>query len=751
MALNYYSLTAATRKEIQVELIPFEGQIPDDLYGHVLFNSMVGTISSNGTPIPEYLKDGSLNPEYGSMIFNGDGMVLRFDFDEAGKVKLKTGILRTPCYFADEATQLGTNFRNKNPEYYFYSAGIARNGILIGSRNQLNTAFTPFKFPGDKNTRLTANFDAGRPFEIDPVSLSVKTPIGACQEWRQEFPQLTGVESVFELVQTSAHPSFDPVTKEFFTVCFTKNFDNLFFDDLLKGVKSLDDLEQRFKNIIENDLKLLADLLKDYNLDLPKLISLLVAFFESEKKGVHNNSLQSFTEDNLKDLIDSVTTNPPFKDENSVTLLKWNGVKNEPLKQWKVVDSKTGKNIEIIQTMHQTNFSKDYILLVDTSLKFALDMLFTRPKEKDPLWKLLRIILSRKMMPVTPYYIIKRADLNPNSDTVKAIQAQFPIETVHFSIDYQNPNNTITVHTAHNAASCVAEWVRPSDHLAYSFGTPVAKNTIGIMTTGEMDLGRVGKFVINGETGEIQEPESKFLMDKGFDGTSFKDLKGHTWAVGLNTFRDIISPDKPVDKINQIFWQSYGLDKRFLTEYVFDLYFTYKNRIIPVEDLMNYYKEGIPFCLFRQDTHTMKIEDYYVFKMNQNFRSMQFMPRKAHSTKGNNPNPELDGYIFCTMINGIEDIDHDQDQYSREIWIFDAANLKNGPVCKLSHPDMIYSFTIHSAWIEDCASSELGYYIPVKEDYDEVISNFKDLNHKKIIQSLMDTVYLNFPPKPVNH
>ena len=195
-----------------------------------------------------------------------------------------------------------------------------------------------------------------------------------------------------------------------------------------------------------------------------------------------------------------------------------------------------------------------------------------------------------------------------------------PLETVHYSIDYDNPNDIITLHTAHNTASCAAEWVRPYDTLAVEPGRPIHENTIGLMTCGEMDIGRIGKFQINGLSGDIINQE--IIHSKGFEGDNIVNVKAHTWAVGLNTYRDIVSADIAVKKIRKNYWQSYGLDKRLLTNYIWSLYFKYQNRIIPADKLLEYTAHGVPFCLFRQDTDTMEIDnDFWVFEMNQNFRS----------------------------------------------------------------------------------------------------------------------------------
>ena len=151
-------------------------------------------------------------------------------------------------------------------------------------------------------------------------------------------------------------------------------------------------------------------------------------------------------------------------------------------------------------------------------------------------------------------------------------------------------------------------------------------------------------------------------------------------------------------------------------------------------------RKKVPYCLLRQNTESMKIEDYYLFKMNQNLRSLQFVPR-LNKTKG--LDPEIDGYIFCTMVNGEEDFS--VDEYSREVWIFDASSLSTGPLCRLSHPDMNFSFTIHSAWIPDCVSQESPYTINIQRDYEHVINSFFKEDNKKFMRKFMKAnVYPHF-------
>jgi len=663
---KFESFTYASRKEISVDALDcYEGKIPADIYGHVFINSPVGTVNSP-TPIPEKFSNGSNNSEYGQPIFNGDGMVLRFDLAK-GKVAVKTGLLKTPCYYADEATKYDTLYHKKR--MYFKGRGIARTSIKLGSRNQINTSLTAFKFNKSENTRITANFDAGRPFEINPETLQIKTAVGKNSEWLDEFKGV--FQQVFPLSQSTAHPSFDPETGEYFTVNFTKSLSNLIF------------------KIVD---------IKNW-----------------------------------------------FGPKNTVKLLRWDG--KGKLKRWRIVDKK-GKNIIIYQTMHQTNYSKNYIILVDSSLKFSLNIMFNEISRK---WKwlnnLIRWITSGTNLPQTPLYIIKRADLKDDEDSVRARKVIVNLETVHYSIDYEDENDQITIHTAHNTASCAAEWIRPYDTLRALEGRNVLKNTIGLITTGEMDIGRIGKFIIDGTTGNI--PSVSIVYSKGFTGKKNPEkeaIKSHTWAVGLNTYRNMNSADENVKKIRYNFWQSYGLDPRMLTNFIFDLYSNYKNRIIPTKELLRYTRNGIPFCLFRQDTTSMKIdEDFWIFEMNENLRSLQFIPRERKNDEKTDIDEQLDGYIFCTMINGDKNILKTEDKYSREIWIFDAANLKDGPVCKLGHKDLQFAFTIHSVWTPDCKNHNTEYKIDVKEDYEWVIEKIKNkAKRNKMREFLKKEVYPHF-------
>ena len=366
------------------------------------------------------------------------------------------------------------------------------------------------------------------------------------------------------------------------------------------------------------------------------------------------------------------------------------------------------------------------------------------PHNKD-LDEKLRELTAIAQLPYTPMYIIKRSDLETAKKKfgiagprqVKAKRIVINLETVHYSLDYDNPDDKITIHTAHNAASCAAEWVRPYDTMSIS-GEPPLKNTIGLMTCGEMDIGRVGKIVVDANTGEMEEfiLHSEGLNEEG-------ELVGpHTWAIALHTYRDIISATIPVDKIRHMYWQAYGTDPRYLSKFIENLYQEYEHRIIPVEEIIKMNRKWLPYCLSRVNTETMQLEDGYNFGKNENLRSMQFIPRKRANGELNGVDPQMDGYILCTMVVGAPSLE--AEKYAREVWLFDAADLKSGPVCKLSHPEMNYAFTIHSTWIDEAVSQKTSYQVDINQDMQNFINKMRPKNRKFFTEFFKKHVYPNF-------
>jgi carotenoid cleavage dioxygenase-like enzyme len=170
------SIVKGSREEWEDDLQLVAGRMPADLEGHAF---VVGAVPyGDGTPL-----------------FTGDGMVYRTSFP-GGKARMKTRLVRTDDFLVDEATTgMSMGFSNN---------GFIRMSSAFGVRDFANTALVPFA-----DGRLLATFDAGRPWEIDPLTLDPVTPVGLQSSWREFIPAIVPGLKFFSLQMSTAHPAWD--------------------------------------------------------------------------------------------------------------------------------------------------------------------------------------------------------------------------------------------------------------------------------------------------------------------------------------------------------------------------------------------------------------------------------------------------------------------------------------------------------------------------------------------------------------
>jgi carotenoid cleavage dioxygenase-like enzyme len=644
------SMMRASAAEIDhVELHVIEGSLPADLEGHVFLVAPVGSVTSNGLPNPD-----------NSHVWNGNGLISRFDLSGPAHIKLTTRLARTPCFWADLATRKGTLKEHLG----FLDWGLVRFSLSLGVRNQLNTAFVPMRFSEAEPTRLLLTFDGGRPYEIDPVSLAVVTPVGGNSEWRAG----TSFPLPFAPVLSTAHPVFDSADLTLFSVNYGRSLSNLFATIPL--ISWLDQWAQRLGRWVW-PIGLLAHALTRHQR----------SFLAKESSS-----------------------------EDFVDLLAWDG--SGPLRRWHLVDEQQ-KPLRIQQTMHQIGVTQDYVVLADTSVKWGLEQILPGPLSLGSCFdRLLRKLLTAPQRPDTSVYIVRKSDLVQHKSNLVAIRTVLPLETGHFLVNRDNPDNCITLYAAHEAASDVAEWLHPDDRLVRD-GSPVAPELEGMFAVGAMDVGRVGRYVIDANTGKIVNED--LLFDQSL-----------TWGVGL--YATPVNPDNVIEQqanLASIYWQSMGFCSDLLPESIYQLYAKYPNRLIPLEELLGKDQgpNRRPSTLFRMDTATMSIVDSYAFPQDCHddgswsawiCNSPQFIPRPQpeRASMSDTIDPSCHGYLFCVAIS----------DKSKEIWIFDAANLSAGPLCRLAHPQFDPGYTIHSVWLDKIETRVASYNIDVREDYEPTIS-----------------------------
>ena len=730
----YTSRQEFTDSPLQLEVV--SGKLPPDIYGHLFLVAPVGLADDKYEDKEKKL----INPtQDGTPLFNGDGMVYRLDFDEAnlGKVKLSSSIAKTPCFYTDEILEKpdqNTNFKD------FINLGLARLSLDLGFRNQVNTAIIPMKFNEEEGYRLMMTWDAGRPYEIDPVTLELVTAVGSNQEWDEQV----NLQQILEVVNTASHPAFDPYVKggELFTVSFQKSINTwleLIINKSEGGIKSKDDLKSELKNIkntiefFDNRTRFKNSGVRQFaprsNTELNKLpprYQEMVQEYEQELQELEVDRDLNFSEyknyalnlfRRILDIIDWVLNTlleVSFKMDDRVKLIRWDG--ESKLKTWKIL-GEDGKSLKIPHSMHQIAATQDYIILADTVFKVGPeqllpDLLPNLLPDKLPklLWiirkflkklnKRLRELFSYPQSEKTDLYIIRRAELDPEQDAIVAKQVSIDRPFPHFMADYDNSGDRITLHVAHNTGWDASSWVRPYDSLATKEKIDSEQFPIG-MTSGSTDLNSFGSYVIDLQDWDNPDKERVFLKGKLL---SDKNL---TWMSAIATYHLGEGINLP-QKFKNIFWISWGCWSDLLTDYVVDLYEDYEHREIERDELLEITRQGVPANLCRVDLEQGEIVDSYKFEPQVFANSPQFVPRQL---RNQNIDESIDGYIVCVVNIG------DSKDTASEFHIFDAADLKGGAICKLKHDNLKLGITLHSAWCPQINKRRATYKVDARQDY----------------------------------
>lgn len=591
----------------------------------------------------------------GDSFMCGDGMIYRLDFNQPGEVALKTRILKTPDYYAD----LATANQDKHAQYTFNNHGMLRFSSALGSRNPLSVAFLPVKFANDELERLLVTYDGGRQYEIDTETLELATPVGSNKEWQPEV----NVKFPFPAVLSTAHPAFDARLGEMFTINYGRSLENF--------------------------------------MNLPH-ISVMDKFW--------GKLTQHFPHAHRKgELL-----------EDFLYLIRWDG--EQPLERWKLI-LPDGSPVKIKQSIHQIGLSKDYIVIIDTFFTTGLEQTINNPL---PEWETLEEKIREKAnlapTPETYVYIVPRAaliqgqrpSLAETEVEVTVIQAKLPSELTHFLVDYDNPTDKVTIHAVHASSWYASEWVRNYDHSAYEKGRKIESHLWGMLPS-VMDVSRLGRYTINGKTGELVE--QKKIPDT-FD-PNIKSCR-LSWGITLYAYQDRLPsakhPAMPPETIDNVYWTSVGLWGDTLTEFVYNYYEKLNQKqpfhqpLVQPDEVLDLGKTGMPSSLFRIETKSIAIADSYEFPPGFMSSSPQFVPRESSISS-------TDGYIVCTVHCG------DAENQSHQIWIFEADKLHEGAKWKLTHPKLTFGFTLHTTWLSQVAPRQAKYHISVEEDFQELIAD----------------------------
>ncbi len=617
---------------------PFEGAVPGDLSGHLFVVAPASTFR----PPP---------PSQRPTIMVGDGMVCRFDLDPSG-VTMTSRLARTHDFVADEITSARADLSR----FRFETAGIVRLGLL-GTRDFSNTALVPMKRGADP-TRMLLTYDAGRPWELDPVSLELRGPVGRAAEWRPEALR----NQPFPVYLSPAHPVWDRRTGELFTVNYGRGVAN--FAATIPFVYALTSLPGWAYVALE---RIAA-----------------VAGIEAALRWVAKRVGRRTTaiDRSIEQLLDAYFPDVP---DTFTDLVRWDGT--GALERFRHVQG-DDREVGITQSVHQIAVTRDHVVVLHTGFKIGFASAFNDPIPKsDVADRLLRAALTRPQLPTTALYVVPRAeldraDLPVGADGVRRVRCarvELPLETDHFLADYDDAGGAITLHLAHSPATDLAEWIRPYDESPW--GGAVAADLHGMLAVGAMDVGRFGRYVIDARSGAVLE--AKTMLDDR-----------HTWAISLYAGAALNTEDALPERIGSVFWCTVGFFPEFLTDFVFDLYERYPHRATPVSEILRMRQGGRPSCILRVDTGSVTIADRYALPEGVIAGSVQLVPGGGA------------GYLVGTFYTDAR----------TELWILDAGDLARGPICKLAAPGFELGFSLHTAWLPALEAPASTYRVTAKSE-----------------------------------
>ncbi|MBM4283339.1 MAG: hypothetical protein FJ137_22215 [Deltaproteobacteria bacterium] len=355
-------------------------------------------------------------------------------------------------------------------------------------------------------------------------------------------------------------------------------------------------------------------------------------------------------------------------------LVRWDG--QGDLERFMLKDDRGG-DVAIVQSAHQMVVTRRFIVIVDTAFVTEVAKMTGIGDKEIP------------QAAETTAWIIRRDDLVAGGGDVRARRVTVPLDCVHFHADYDDALG-IVLHVAHSCSGDPSEFLQADDRRVD--GQPLRADLIGA-NTAPSDIGALGRYVVNPDTGTVTT--SGFVRDDRY-----------TWGgPALAAFR------APGDTIPDVYWVGMGLHAELAVQRVADMYRDWQGRSMDIDALP--LSEGRPGTLFRVRSNPLAIVDGFTMPDGRVALSPTFVPRHEGTDA-----PD-DGFVVVTMLS---DDDGTAGSSGDEVWIFDAKNLAQGPLCRLAHPDLDLPFSLHTAFLPTIRPHTAGYHVDVRADHEAAVA-----------------------------
>lgn len=648
--------------------------LPEGLGGHYFAITAAGDVDSGGLP---------RSPQASTTLFNGDGYVLRLDLDDERAPRLSAKLARTPSLFTDEIAAHRPAFDFLRYRNY----GVSRFSPQLGMRNTVNTAFVPIAPDPEgrwTNARMLLAIDAGRPWEIDTLTLDCVTPVGSNEEWSGDG----NLGLPFQTVFATAHPIWDPARSEGFMVNFGKGLFEM--QDTMASVHEAQETVETTRSRVRRFLDTMG-------------LSIVGRIKDRAWRFLQRAEYEVGKEMPLSD----------FLPTTFMYLMRWDGV--GAMERWNLWRRGDEVPVKVQNSLHQVQVSEKHVVILDSAYQVGASSIVSQPvPELKGVDAAARDITSRAGDPTMRLYIVARDDLDaakgdPSGERAKVLctVVELPGMAMHFTLDYEEVDGRLGVTVCHSTKTSVDSFVADYDHLVVGGEAP-DEGVMGMLPAAA-GLSRIGRYQIDPRTGAVRH--GRTIMEEPYQ-----------WETALYGATQAFTTHPIPAKTRFSWWFGFGLWPDVAIEQVLDEFdsvvqqFTARQHV--VEELE---RGGAPSSLFRFDDDKVAIVDGWILDEDGGedergcvLSSPQWVPKAGAE-------PDEDGNLPAFVVTTVF-TQEERDEQGRfipkppEFWVFDAWNLKQGPLAKLVCDELQCGFTFHTAWLEEVSPWQGAYSVDVAED-----------------------------------
>jgi len=340
----------------------------------------------------------------------------------------------------------------------------------------------------------------------------------------------------------------------------------------------------------------------------------------------------------------------------------------------------------ITQNAHQLCVTRHHLVILDASGTIEAGKLLNPPNSVEAGY-------TTVPRPESYFYVVNRDDIRAATGAVVARRSIVPRESGHFMVDYDSTPDRLVIHSAHTCASDFAEWVQPYDVHPLD-RVPVRPDLVDAITPVNYDIGVVGRYEIDARNGKVLH-EQVFYDDR-------------TWGTGGLIARN---PRTPNGALGSVFHANAGFPTDIAVDRVGRGFVQHPYRLVPYRELP---WSGVPSSLVHIDHDAGRVVDSYFYPGDHFGWTPTFVPRHGSSTGA------TAGYVVSVVYR-----DRTPGSSGVELWVFDAANLAQGPLARLGRPDLDVPLTLHSIWLDTTRTSRPDYRVDVRSELTERADTWK--------------------------